>query len=105
METKQIIFMVLTLFVGLLQFFLSRLMVMKKATSKKDLAQNFYVKQWGRNALVYAGFMLPFYYISPDKMLIVVIIYMGLLAYNGYLLKKGIRRAHQVSKTKKDIAP
>lgn len=94
METKQIIFMVLTLFIGLFQFFTSRLIIKKDAKTKRDNTQNFFVKQWGRNSLLYSGFIMPFYYFGKDKMLVIVLIYLGLLMYNVYLLKKGIRRVN-----------
>lgn len=94
MGTSQIVFMVVTLFIGLFQFSISRLTMIKNAKTKREITQNHFVKSWGRNALVYSGFILPFYYFGPDKMLIIVLIYLGLLTYNGYLLKKGIRRVN-----------
>lgn len=94
METKQVVFMVMTLFIGLFQFFTARLIIKKDAKTKRDITQNLFVKQWGRNSLLYSGFIIPFYYFGKDKMLAVVLIYIGLLMYNVYLLKKGIRRAN-----------
>lgn len=94
METKQITFMAVTLFIGLFQFFTSRMIIKNGGKTKRIITQNYYVKQWGRTSLLYSGFMMPFYYLSPDKILYIVLIYVGLLMYNVYLLKKGIRKVN-----------
>lgn len=95
MGTTQIVFMAVTLFVGLLQFITSKMVKNKKGATKRDITQNYYIRQWGRNSIVFAGFMMPFYYFGPDKTFYIVIIFFGLLIYNAYLLKKGIRRVNQ----------
>lgn len=93
--TKQIVFMAVTLFIGLFQFGTSKLIQKKSPETKRDITINHFVKQWGRNALIYSGIFMPFYYFKPEKVLAIVLIYLLLLAYNVRALKKGLRKVER----------
>lgn len=91
-STRVIVFMIITLFIGLFHFGVSRLIKTKDVKNNRDQLQLMLFKAWGKRGLIFSLVMIPIYFLREDIFLLVVLIYLGLLGYNSLLLRKGLTK-------------
>jgi hypothetical protein len=98
LSTRVIVFMIITLFIGLFHFGVSRLIKEKDSKSEHDKLQLLLFRMWGRRGLIFSLIMIPIYFIREDIFVFVVIIYLGLLGYNSFLLRRGLTKIKEIYK-------
>ena len=99
LTTRMVVFMLITLFIGLFHFGVSRLIKEKDSKSDRDKLQMMLFRAWGKRGLTFSLFMLPVYLLRDDIFLYTVLAYIGLLGYNSFLLKQGIRKLNELYQT------
>jgi hypothetical protein len=98
LTTRVIVFMIITLFIGLFHFGVSRLIKEKDSKNEHDKLQLLLFRMWGKRGLIFSLIMIPVYFIREDIFVFVVIIYLGLLGYNSFLLRRGLTKIKEIYK-------
>jgi hypothetical protein len=101
-STRVIVFMIISALLGLFHFGVSRIIKLETAKTDKDRLQVMIIRMWGKRGLIFSFIMIPVYFLRDDIFLFVVLIYLGLLGYNSFLLRKGITKLNEVYATKEN---
>jgi hypothetical protein len=94
MPTDLLVCLIITVFVGMFQFGVSRLLRPSPSQSKREQAQAQTLRMWGYRALVFMIVFIPLYWIRMDNIILVILVYLGLVFYNSHLLKSQIRKVN-----------
>jgi hypothetical protein len=95
-STRVIVFMIISALLGLFHFGVSRINNLKDAKNDRDKLQIMIIRMWGKRGLIFSFIMIPVYFLRDDIFLYVVLIYLGLLGYNSFLLRKGISKLNDI---------
>jgi hypothetical protein len=101
-STRVIVLMIISALLGLFHFGVSRIIKLETAKTDKDRLQVMIIRMWGKRGLIFSFIMIPVYFLRDDIFLFVVLIYLGLLGYNSFLLRKGITKLNEVYATKEN---
>ena len=96
LSTRVIVFMIISALLGLFHFGVSRVSKIKDAKNDRDKLQIMIIRMWGKRGLIFSFIMIPVYFLRDDIFLYVVLIYLGLLGYNSFLLRKGISKLNDI---------
>jgi hypothetical protein len=96
LSTRVIVFMIISALLGLFHFGVSRVSKLKDAKNDRDKLQIMIIRMWGKRGLIFSFIMIPVYFLRDDIFLYVVLIYLGLLGYNSFLLRKGISKLNDI---------
>ena len=96
LETKTWVFIGVTIFVGLLQFGISLILRKHKGETKREEFQRMAFRQWGKRALVFAFVLQAAFFLKESAANLILIIYFGLVGYNGILMRKMMRKIDAV---------
>ena len=95
-ETRTWVFMGVTLFLGLFQFIISLILLKEKPDTKRDEFMHMGFKQWGRRGLTFGIVMTCAYILKEDAAVLILILSVILIMYNGMLLRKMMKKVDVV---------